>query len=135
MITYTIENNLGPEDFKKILVSSTLAERRPVNDDEKISKMVSAANLIITARVDGELIGLARSLSDFAFCTYLSDLAVDKRYQHKGIGKELIKQTKKAAPQAVLILLAAPKAVEYYPKIGMRRHEHCFFITDINEID
>jgi GNAT superfamily N-acetyltransferase len=134
MVVYSIEKHLNPEEFKSILIRSTLGERRPINDDERIKQMVETANLIVTARVDGKLIGVSRSLTDFSFCTYLSDLAVDEKHQKQGIGKELIKQTKLAAPAATLILLSAPKAIGYYPKIGMTRHENCFLIHDIAEL-
>ena len=96
--------------------------------------MCDNANLIITARKDEKLIGVARSITDFAYCTYLSDLAVDTEYQNQGIGKRLIEETKKAAPQAKIILLSAPAAVEYYPKIGMKKHNHCYTLDDINEL-
>lgn len=134
MITYQVENNLSVEDFAQVLRSSTLAERRPMQDAERMHKMVAHANIIVTARDNGKIVGVSRALSDFSFCTYLSDLAVDKNYQHQGIGIELIKQTKLAAPQAKLILLAAPAAVDYYPRIGMTRHEHCFYLDDVNEL-
>ena len=97
--------------------------------------MVKFANLIITARENGKLIGMARSLTDFVYCTYLSDLAVDKEYQKRGIGKELIKQIKLNTPQAKIILLSAPKAINFYPKIGMKKHEYCFFIDRIEELE
>lgn len=134
MITYQIENSLSLEDFRKVLVSSTLAERRPVNDDERLKKMLKGANLIITARDNGVIVGVARSLSDFTYCTYLSDLAVDESYQKQGIGKKLLLKTKAETGDAKLILLSAPAAIDYYPKIGMKRHEQCFFIDSIDEI-
>ncbi len=134
MITYQIEKNLSSEEFIEILNKSTLGERRPVNDPEKISKMLEHGNLIITARQNKVLIGVARSLTDFLYCTYLSDLAVDQAYQKQGIGKELIRRTKMETPKAKLILLAAPKAVDYYPKIGMKQWEHCYFIDDVDEL-
>ena len=96
--------------------------------------MLEHGNLIITARDNGKLVGVSRSLTDFAFCTYLSDLAVDDKYQKQGIGKELVRLTKKEAPQAKLILLAAPKALNYYPKIGMKQWEHCYVLDNINDI-
>ncbi|MDC1162179.1 GNAT family N-acetyltransferase [Tenacibaculum sp.] len=99
-----------------------------------MNKMIENGNLIITARKDGVLIGVSRSLTDFEFCTYLSDLAVDLDYQKQGIGKELIRLTKKATPNAKLILLSAPNAVLYYPKIGLNQFEHCFVLDSINNI-
>lgn len=133
-IQYQIATTLSPEEFKEILIKSTLGERRPVNEPERIKKMVENGNLIITARENGQLVGVARSITDFVFCTYLSDLAVDVAYQKQGIGKELIRQTKLAAPEALLILLSAPAAVNYYPKIGMSRHEHCFILNQESEL-
>lgn len=133
-ITYGVENNLNPDEFREVLIRSTLGERRPVNEPERLAKMLSYANLIVTARAGNKLIGVARSLTDFAFCTYLSDLAVDITYQRSGIGKELIRHSKLNAPLAKLILLAAPAAINYYPKIGMKRHEHCYYIDDAGEI-
>lgn len=134
MLTYQIEKNLSVEEFTKVLVNSTLAERRPIDEPDRIAKMLEHGNLIITARFEGELVGIARSLTDFLYCTYLSDLAVDHKFQKKGIGKELIRLTKLETPKAKLILLAAPKAIAYYPKIGMTQHENCFFLDDVNEL-
>lgn len=134
MISYKVENDLSVEEFASVLTRSTLGERRPVNDNERLAKMLSNANLIVTARDNGLLIGVSRALTDFAFCTYLSDLAVDINYQKSGIGKELIRRTKLEAPQAKLILLAAPAAREYYPKIGMPQFEFCFILDDVNQL-
>jgi predicted N-acetyltransferase YhbS len=134
MITYQIENDLSVTEFREVLVNSTLGERRPVDEPQRLSKMLDNGNLIITARENGKLIGVARSLTDFSFCTYLSDLAVDEGHQKKGIGKELIRLTKLETPDARLILLSAPAAVEYYPKIGMKKWEQCYTITEISEL-
>ena len=127
-IIYTVEKSLDVSEFIEVLKNSKLAERRPVDDEQRISSMCNNANLIVTARLGGKLIGVARSVTDFVYCTYLSDLAVDLEYQKKGIGKKLIEETKKITPQAKLILLSAPDAVDYYPKIGMTKHNHCYFI-------
>jgi predicted N-acetyltransferase YhbS len=134
MIEYKIENDLSLEEFRMILVNSTLGQRRPVDEPERLAGMLKHGNLIVTARDNGRLIGVSRSLSDYAFCTYLSDLAVDEKYQKQGIGKELIRQTKLAAASAKLILLSAPAATSYYPKIGMKRFDHCYYIDDISEL-
>lgn len=134
MITYKIEEKIGTEEFIQLLVNSTLGERRPVNEPERIAKMLQHANLIATARDKGKLIGVSRSLSDFVYCTYLSDLAVDENYQKIGIGKELIRLTKEHAPKAKLILLAAPKAVGYYPKIGMTQWEQCYVLDNVEDL-
>lgn len=134
MIEYQIEKNLSAEEFRMVLISSTLGERRPVDEPDRIQKMIEFGNLIVTARENGILIGVSRSLTDYTFCTYLSDLAVVFSHQKMGIGKELLRRTKLAAPQAKLILLAAPAAVSYYPKIGMTRHENCFYLDDVNNL-
>jgi predicted N-acetyltransferase YhbS len=134
MITYQIEEKLSAEEFIEVLVNSTLGERRPIHDLERINQMLQYANLIATARNEGKLVGVARALTDFAFCTYLSDLAVDEQYQKQGIGKELIRTVKNHAPQAKLILLAAPQAIHYYPKIGMTQWEHCYVLDDVEAL-
>ena len=133
-IIYKIEETLDPSEFIKILNRSTLGERRPVNDFNQIEEMCKNANLIITARLNGKLIGVARSITDFVYFTYLSDLAVDTDYQKRGICKRLIAETKMAAPQTKIILLSAPAAVGFYPKIGMKKHDYCFTLDDIKEL-
>jgi predicted N-acetyltransferase YhbS len=133
-ITYKVEQTLSPSEFIDVVNRSTLSERRPVDDFSRIKKMCENANLIVTARLDGKLVGVARSITDFVYCTYLSDLAVDKDYQKKGIGKKLIEETKKHSPQAKLILLSAPAAIDYYPQIGMKKHNQCFILDDISEL-
>jgi len=134
MIEYRIEETLPVEEFREILVNSTLGERRPVDDHATLSKMIEHANLIVTARENGLLVGVARSLTDFDYCTYLSDLAVHRDHQRTGIGKELIRRTKEAAPKARLILLSAPKAVEYYPRIGMTQWPQCYVLDRVEDL-
>ena len=134
MIEYRIEPDLDTDEFLEVLRRSTLADRRPVDDIGRIRAMLAGAGLIVTARDAGVLVGLARSITDGVYCTYLSDLAVDERYQRRGIGRELIRRTKEAAPEALLILISAPKAVDYYPRIGMTRHDHCYLLDDINRL-
>ncbi len=134
MVQYQTEEKLTIEEFKDVLERSTLGERRPINEPERLAKMLEHGNLIVTARENGKLIGIARSLTDFLYCTYLSDLAVDEAYQKMGIGKELIRQTKLATPKAKLILLSAPKAVTYYPKIGLTQFEQCYILADVNDL-
>jgi GNAT superfamily N-acetyltransferase len=129
-VTYQLEPSLCPDEFLSILVRSTLNERRPVNEPETIAVMLKNASIILAARTEGILVGVARAISDFAYCTYLSDLAVDEAYQRQGLGKELIRRTHIAAGlHTSLMLLAAPKAREYYPHIGMTHHDSCWIIA------
>lgn len=132
-IVFDKEPELRAEEFVDLLLRSTLAERRPVGDLAKIEGMLRHATIIATARIDGLLVGVSRALTDFSYCTYLSDLAVDVAFQRQGIGRELIRQTHLAAGlHTSLILLAAPKAREYYPHIGMRQHDSCWLIDRVN---
>ena len=133
-IIYAIEGQLNEEEFSELLRSCSLGERRPLNQPERIRAMCKNANLVVSARLNGKLVGLARSLSDFAYCTYLSDLAVAEYVQKQGIGKELIRRTREAAPEATLILLSAPAATQYYPNIGMQRHEAAFILKAGEEL-
>lgn len=128
-IVYAREPQLGAPEFIDLLQRSTLAERRPVSDLATIEAMLRNASLIITARMQGRLIGVSRAITDFAYCTYLSDLAVDPQFQRQGIGRELIRQTHHAAGlQTMLVLLAAPQARGYYPHIGMTAHDSCWLV-------
>lgn len=127
--TYQLEPNLGVTEFIDVLARSTLAERRPVDRPGVMRGMLERADLIVTARADGKLVGVSRAITDYSYCTYLSDLAVDQAYQRRGIGRELIRRTHEAAGvHTNLILLAAPKAQTYYPHIGMERHESAWMI-------
>jgi len=131
-VRYAIESypSLNVEEFLDVLRRSMLAERRPVGEPETIRGMLEHASIIVTARVDGILIGVSRAITDYAYCTYLSDLAVDEAYQRLGIGKELIRRTHEAAGRTTnLILLAAPRARNYYPHIGMSTHDSCLMIA------
>lgn len=129
-ITYAVEPALSADEFVSVLRRSTLAERRPADDPARIALMLKHANLIVTARDEsGLLVGVSRALTDFSFCCYLSDLAVDVAFQKQGIGKELIRRTHEAAKPAKLILLAAPAARSYYPHIGMAYHDSCWTLS------
>ena len=126
---YQIEPNLSADEFIDVLERSTLAERRPVGDRARIQGMLDHADLIVTARTGDRLVGISRAVTDYHFCVYLSDLAVDQAHQGQGIGKELIRRTHEAAGlHATLILLAAPKAQTYYPHVGLTQHESCWII-------
>ncbi|MFM8173632.1 MAG: GNAT family N-acetyltransferase [Pirellulaceae bacterium] len=129
-IHYTLEPDLSVLAFIDLLHRSGLAERRPVDQPDRIEKMLRHADLIATARdPHGALLGVARAISDFAYCTYLSDLAVDRQWQRQGIGRRLIEQLHQAAGlETRLILLAAPSAQSYYPRIGMQQHPSCWMI-------
>lgn len=126
-ISYSLEPELSAEEFRRILVASTLSERRPVDDPARLERMLRQADLIVTARDARRLVGIARAVTDFSYCCYLSDLAVDAAYQRQGIGKRLIARTHEAAGElTTLILLAAPAAEAYYPRIGMQQHLSCW---------
>ncbi len=126
-ITYMEEPNLSAREFVDVLERSTLAERRPTGDSHRIESMLHHADIIIAARSGGNLVGVARAITDFSFCCYLSDLAVDQAFQRQGIGRELMARVQTVAgPDAKMILLAAPQAASYYPHLGMVRHESCW---------
>jgi ribosomal protein S18 acetylase RimI-like enzyme len=128
-VAYAIEPGLTPAEFVDVLVRSTLAERRPVHDPARIAAMLANADVIVTARVGGRLVGVSRAVTDFAYRCYLSDLAVDGAFQRRGIGRELIRRTHAAAGRhTTLVLVAAPKARDYCPHIGMQAHDSCWVI-------
>lgn len=127
VIQYKINPPIPIEEIIRVYDSSGL--KRPTNDFDRISQMYRNSNLVIAAYSEDHLIGVARSLTDFCYCCYLSDLAVQKEFQNMGIGKVLIEKTQEAiGPQTALILLSAPDAMSYYPKIGFSTIENGFII-------
>ncbi|MFK8905547.1 GNAT family N-acetyltransferase [Streptomyces sp. YS-3] len=132
-MTWKIERvegaDLDLEEVLEVYRSSGLGERRPIEDVERFAAMVRNANLVVVARAEGRLIGIARSISDFSYATYLSDIAVSGDYQRSGIGRALIDATRQEAPRAKVILLSAPAAVEYYPHIGFTQHNSAWVLN------
>ena len=129
MITYSQGNDLDVDVAIELYRASTLGERRPVDDRARMEAMLRQANLVITAWEGETMVGIARSVSDFTYCTYLSDLAVRESHQRRGIGRELIRRTQVAGGRATVILLSAPKATEYYPRIGLTAHPSAWVLT------
>jgi ribosomal protein S18 acetylase RimI-like enzyme len=128
-ITYELNQKITADELIDVFNRSTLGLRRPVDDRACMQGMVDNTNLLVTARSGGLLVGVARSVTDFTFCCYLSCLAVDEKFQKQGIGKELIRRTHaQLGPRCTLILLSAPAAVEYYPHIGFELHPQCWVI-------
>jgi predicted N-acetyltransferase YhbS len=129
MIEYKVGNDLDLEAVIELYRASTLGERRPIDDRERMGRMLAYANLVITAWDSGLLVGISRAMSDFSYATYLSDLAVRLSHQRQGIGKELIRRTQQVGgPQATIILLAAPAAEPYYPHIGFTHHPQAWLL-------
>ena len=129
-LRYESTQPISSEQFVDLLRRSTLAERRPVNDPKCIQAMLQHGNLLCTAWDNEKLVGVARSVTDFEYCCYLSDLAVDVDYQRHGIGKQLIELTRtKLGDNAKIILLSAPKAVDYYPHIGFAAHPSAWILS------
>src|SRR5262245_13121969 len=127
-ITYRTGNELDLDAVLDVYRASTLGERRPVDDRDRMAAMLRHANLVITAWDGALLVGISRALTDFCYVTYLSDLAVRVSHQKGGIGRELIRRTQAAAPRAMVILLAAPKAEKYYPHIGFKHHPKAWIL-------
>ena len=122
-IHYTHDRKPTVPEFASLLHRAQFADRRPVNEPDRLAAMLDHANLICCAWSGDVLVGIARSVTDFAFCCYLSDLAVDAAFQRQGLGVELIRRTQSQLhPACKVILLSAPAAVNYYPKIGMTPH-------------
>ena len=139
-VTYQINSPITPFQFIEVLKKCSLGERRPIDSPFVMKGMLDNANLLVTAWVseaheeavnDSEsnktLIGVARCVTDFSYCCYLSDIAVDEAYQNQGIGKSMIKKIEQQLPPSCkIILLSAPQASEYYPKIGFTKHENAW---------
>ena len=122
-ITYRIGNDLDLDEVIELLKATSLGVRRPVDNRDVIASMIRHGNLTVTAWDGPLMVGIARSLTDFGFVAYLSDLAVRESHQRRGIGRELIRITRgELGPAAKLVLLSAPAAVDYYPQLGFTQH-------------
>jgi GNAT superfamily N-acetyltransferase len=129
-ITFAADRRVTPQQFVDLLRNTSLGERRPIHDLKCIGAMLDHADLLCTAWDETMLVGVARSVTDFAFCCYLSDLAVHERYQRRGIGRELIRLTRsRLGPHAKLLLLSAPNAEQYYPRLGFEAHRSAWFLS------
>lgn len=130
-IIYAQEPNLGVFEFRRLLVESGLGKIRPIGDEPRLEKMLSSADVIMTARLDQPgrpLVGVARCITDFAWCCYLSDLAVAPAAQGLGIGKGLLDELRwQLGPGVSLILSSVPEVVGFYEKVGMTRVDHAFW--------
>ena len=134
-IEYKINAPLSADQFIELLRASTLAERRPVEDRECMEGMVRSSNLMVSAWAGNKLVGIARSVTDFHYACYLSDLAVDGDYQKNGIGKALQKLTQQQlGPKCKLILVAAPAANSYYQQLGYTNNPGCWVLGREQEI-
>ena len=128
-IDYRLDQEITATEFVDLLHRSTLAERRPIEDMACMDGMVNNSNVLISAWNGGVLVGIARSLTDFHYACYLSDLAVDKEYQKHGIGKQLMQLTQEQlGDKCKLILLAAPDANDYYPRVGFSHNPRCWML-------
>ena len=129
-IVYSHEIKITPDQFVDLLRRSGLAARRPVEDPACVEGMLRNANLLVTAWQGDLLVGVARSVTDFSYCCYLSDLAVDASLQKRGVGKRLVHETQQQlGPRCKIILLAAPAATEYYSHIGFSRHPQAWVLA------
>ena len=126
MISYQVELSLELIEFQSILEDSGLSARRPMEDPLLLERMIKGANLLITARSEGQLVGFLRGLSDFCYRSFIADLAVAHSYQRKGIGRQLIQEARNQAPDARLILFSAEDALPFYEKLGFHLHERCY---------
>jgi len=128
-LEYASDRAITVDDFIDLLRRSTLGERRPLDDRACMQGMLAGTSLLVTAWAGGRLVGLARCLTDFHFACYLADLAVDQACQRLGVGRELQRRVQeRLGPRCSIILLAAPKAVDYYPRVGYSRHESCWIL-------
>jgi GNAT superfamily N-acetyltransferase len=129
-IQYRCGNEIDPQQFVDLYEQSTLGERRPIDDPAIVNDMIQHANLVVTAWDGDLLVGIARTMTDFSYVGYLADLAVRQSHQRQGIGIQLITKTReKMGPRSKLVLLAAPAAVEYYPKIGFEKHNSAWLLA------
>ena len=126
-IIYKSNETITAEQLSQVFRTSGI--KRPVDNLPRLQKMLDNGDILITAWDDDQIVGIARSITDYSYCCYLSDLAVNKSYQSLGIGKELVRQTQQQISEEVaLILLSSPIAMEFYPRIGFQKMENGYII-------
>lgn len=134
-ITYKNNAQISVEQAINLYNTSTLGERRPVDRPDIFEGMLKNAGVTISAWHNGKLVGISRTLTDFTYVAYLADLAVDAAYQNQGIGKRLIEETRNRLGQdCMLVLLAAPKANDYYPKLGFEHNPRAWVLPANNKL-
>lgn len=134
-IEYKTNFQITADQFIDLLRESTLAERRPIDNPECIAGMINNSNLMVTAWAGEKILGVARSMTDFHYACYLSDLAVDKKYQKMGVGKKLLGITQeRPGPKCKIILVAAPAANSYYEHIGFTNNQRCWILDHERDI-
>ena len=127
-LLFTIETELNTDEAIALYIASGI--KRPTDQPLRMQSMLQHANLIISARQDGKLLGLARCLTDYSFVVYIADLLVDKAWQQQGIGAQLLAEVQRhTGPQVQQLLLSAPSAMEYYPKVGFQPLNNAFAIA------
>jgi GNAT superfamily N-acetyltransferase len=130
-VHYAHEQTLATAEFRRVLIESGLATHRPIEDDNRLGDMLGAANLILTARLQhptGPLIGVARCITDFAWCCYISELAVSASAQGLGIGAGLLAEARRQlGPGVSIILISYPEAAGFYEHAGMERVPDVFW--------
>jgi ribosomal protein S18 acetylase RimI-like enzyme len=128
MISYSEDKLVKASDVAEVFKNSGI--KRPYEDKERIQRMVDNSDIIISAWEDNKMIGLARAITDYSYCCYLSDLAVDKKYQNQGIGKQLVNKLQIIlGKETSLVLLSSPGAVEFYPRIGFEKSDKAYVIA------
>lgn len=128
-IRYSSDEVISVEQAIELYRASTLGERRPIDRPDIFAGMLANASLTITAWDGDRLVGISRTLTDFTYVAYLADLAVHADYQRQGIGKQLIELTRqRLGPECMLVLLAAPKANDYYPQLGFEHNPRAWVL-------
>lgn len=129
MLHFALDRPVSLDEFRDLLIRSTLSERRPIDDSTCLQGMLDNSDIVATCWLGERLIGIARSVTDYHYCCYLSDLAVDRDFQSQGVGSELISLTQgKLGPKCKIVLLSAPAASQYYPHIGFQQHSSAWVL-------
>ncbi|HEX6661667.1 MAG TPA: GNAT family N-acetyltransferase [Sphingomicrobium sp.] len=126
-ISYAREAGLSAAEFIDLLMRSGLGRHRPIEDRSRIERMLANSNLIVSARLAGSLVGVARGVTDAAWCCYVSDVAVDAAFQGRGIGRHLMERVRQEiGEESMCLLLAYPDSANFYQGIGMERFANAF---------
>lgn len=89
-----------------------------VRSAAEIKRAFANSYLCCFARIDGQLVGAARAMSDGVFYATVLDVAVDPGFQGAGIGRKMMTQLLRRLPVQKVYLTTVPGKEGFYEKLG-----------------
>jgi len=133
-IVYAKESNILVEEVIEHFNSCGYPHESDQFDDEQVEKLIAHSKLVVTARDNGKLVGIAFSITDFTSTCFISDLAVRPEYRRHGCGEELVTRSHELAggEKVRLVSVSNSNTVDYFKTIGMEKCDDVFIIPPVH---